>query len=302
MATRTGTAIAARFQKILDWARLTDRDVQAFDRHRQSITRALQAGVRLNQVHRIGSFERGTAVRGSSDADLLAVTERKEVTWGDSVKTSDTVLATFRQTLSATFQRTEIGRDQQAVVIDFGDGEHPVDVVPAFYAGQDGYQNHPVFWIPDGTRGWMKTSPSSHNRYLRDADQQARGHLRAIAMMFRFWRTTRSTPVPISGFHVELMLASRQLSLGVRTYSGKFRDLLVELSNRECAALNDPVQISGRIAACGTEAKRAQSARTVADAAYHADQAVKAEAVEDLQEAWKQWNVVFNNQFPRDGA
>src|SRR5437762_13560855 len=134
MPTRTGVAIAVRFQKILEWASLTGRDVEAFERHRLSVTRALQVSVRLNKIHPMGSFERGAAIRGSSDIDLLAVVEQKDVTRGGSVKRSDTVLGTFREVLLGTFQKTAIGRDGQAVVVDFADGQHAVDVVPGFYA------------------------------------------------------------------------------------------------------------------------------------------------------------------------
>jgi hypothetical protein len=302
VATRTGAAIAARFQKILDWAALSARDQEVFNAHRLSVLHALQAGTRLNKVHVMGSVERGTATRGASDIDLLAVVERKEVMWGNSYKSSSTVLGNFRDVLLARFQRTEIGRDGQAVVVNFGDAQHRVDVVPGFYDSQDGYQNHPVFRIPNGSGDWMRTSPSSHNRYLHDADVKTRGHLRGVAMIFKYWRTTRSTPVSISGFHTELLLASRELCVGVQPYSGKFRDLLVELARRECAALNDPAEISGRIAACGTEAKRSQALKTVIEAAYHANQAVLAEAREDFGEAWRQWSSAFNGNFPRDGA
>src|SRR5262249_2483936 len=119
---------------------------------------------------------------------------------------------------------------------------------------------------------------------------------------FKFWRSTRAVPVPISGFHAELLLASRSICAGVRTYSEKFCDLLRELLRRECSALNDPVGISGRISACPTDAKREQAVRTVAEAAFHADQALAAEAAENFQEAWRQWNSVFNGNFPREGA
>lgn len=302
MPTRTGAAVAGRFQKILERAELTDRDQVLFNTHKLSVMRALQGGVRLNKVHVMGSFERGTATKGASDIDLLAVVERKEVTWGNSFKSSATVLGTFRDVLLGRFRATEIGRDGQAVVVNFADAQHRVDVVPGFYEDQDGYRNHPVFRIPDGEGNWMRTSPSSHNRYLQGEDARSRGHLRAIAMVFKYWCITRATPIPISGFHVELLLASRGLCAGVQSYSAKFRDLLAELARRDCAALNDPIEISGRIFACGTEAKRTQALKTVAEAAYHANQAVAAEAQEDFPEAWRQWDIVFNGNFPREGA
>jgi hypothetical protein len=301
--TRASAAISSRFQKILQRTALTNGDIVAFTRHKQTVVEALVArGILVNNVHQMGSFERGSAIRTLSDIDLLVVVKRKEVAWGNDQKSSGTVLGNFRSSLIERFQNTAIGRDGQAVVIDFGDGSHPVDVVPAFYERHGGPYNHPIFAIPDGSNGWMETSPTSHNKYIQAADQRAANHLIPLAQIFKYWCATRAGGVPISGFHVEMLLAATDLAAGVRAFSQKFYGLLAELAARECAGLNDPLQISGRIAACSTEPKRRQALATVLEAAAHAKAAIQAEQREDTQEAWRQWNIVFNDQFPRDGV
>lgn len=301
--TRASTAISSRFQKILQRTALTIADLTAFARHKQTVVEALVArGILVNNVHKMGSFERGSAIRTVSDVDLLVVVKRKEVVWGDGPKSSTRLLEAFRSSLIDRFPRTGIGRDGQAVVIDFGDGSHPVDVVPAFYERQGGPYNHPIFSIPDGAAGWMETSPTSHNKYIQAADQRAANHLIPLAQIFKYWCASRTGGVPISGFHVEMLLSETSIAAGVRTYSQKFFLLLALLTERKCAALNDPVEISGRIAACSTEAKRNQALASVDDAAVHAKAAFQAEEHEDFQEAWRQWNIVFNDEFPRDGA
>jgi hypothetical protein len=301
--TRTRAAISSRFQKILERTALTTGDLTAFARHKQTVVDALVArGILVNNVHTMGSFERGSAIRTVSDIDLLVVVKRKEVAWGDGQKSSNRLLEAFRSSLIDRFPSTGIGRDGQAVVIDFGDGSHPVDVVPAFYERQGGPYNHPIFSIPDGAGGWMETSPSSHNKYIQAADQRAASHLIPLAQIFKYWCASRTGGVPISGFHVEMMLSATNIAAGVRTYSQKFFLLLALLTERKCAALNDPVEISGRIAACSTEAKRTQALASVYDAAVHARAAFQAEEREDFQEAWRQWNIVFKDTFPRDGV
>lgn len=301
--TRASTAISSRFQKILQRTALTTGDVVAFTRHKQTVVDALVArGILVNNVHQIGSFERGSAIRTLSDIDLLVVVQRKEVAWGNDQKSSGTVLGNFRSSLIERFQNTAIGRDGQAVVIDFGDGSHPVDVVPAFYERNGGQYNHPIYSIPDGAGGWMETSPTSHNKYIQVANALAASHLIPLAQIFKYWCASRSSGVPISGFHTEMLLAETNLAAGVRTYSQKFFVLLALLAERQCAALNDPIQISGRIAACSTEAKRRQALSTVYEAAAHAKAAFQAEQSENTQEAWRQWNIVFNDTFPREGV
>lgn len=298
--SRTSQAIAVRFQKILEWATLSPASVEAFERHAASVERALEAGgARVNRLTVMGSVQRGTAVAGSSDIDLLAVLERKDVTWGGGLKTSDTVLNNIRQAIGDRFQSTAFGRDGQAIVVAFGDGKHPVDVVPAFYDSQGGPYNHPIYGIPDGAGGWMRTSPSSHNKYIGEGDARAGHHLTGVARIFKFWRATRAGGVPISGFHVEMLMAAHDVCVGVRPYSAKFADLLTFLARRECAALNDPVQISGRISAASSDAKRNQAIVTVADSAVHAQAAVAAEEADNFQEAMRQWDIVFKGYFPK---
>lgn len=297
----SSSPIALGFQELIATAQLTARDLARFDSHRASIRLALggHRGLNASRVDLIGSVARRTAVRGMSDADLLAVIPRASASRAGALHSSDTVLEKLRTTLVGRFRRTDVGRDRQAVVVDFDDGCHPVDVVPAIWEDQSGFKNYPVHLIPDGNGWWMPTSPSSHNVYLAFADRSAAGKLKYSAQIFKYWRMSRAVPVPISGFHVELLLAAERLCEGARTYSAITRDLLVRLSDRDCAALNDPLRISGRIRTAITEAKRESAARTVKDAAYHADLALAAEYAGNQPEASRRWNIVFNGSFPR---
>ncbi|HVW25693.1 MAG TPA: hypothetical protein VHC69_10000 [Polyangiaceae bacterium] len=111
--------------------------------------------------------------------------------------------------------------------------------------------------------------------------------------------TQNPVAVSFSKIIARAQLTSRDVVCeGARSYAEIFRDLLVILSNRKCAPLNDPVGISGRIAAAATDAKRVQAARTVDEAARHADAALQAESAGNYREALRQWNIAFNNGFP----
>ncbi len=59
-----------------------------------------------------------------------------------------------------------------------------------------------------------------------------------------------------------------------------------------------PLGVSGNIAACATDAKRQQAHRTVAEAAQHADAGLQSEARDNFREAVRQWDIVFNGEFP----
>lgn len=290
--------VAAAFQALVGRIQPTARDASRFESHRTSIRNALCAGsgFDLKRLDPIGSFSRKTAVRRVSDADLLAQVNRASVSTGGTLQTSDTVLGKFRAVLSARFPHTAVGRDGQAVVVDFADGSHPVDVVPAIWVSQDGHKNYPIYLIPDGAGWWMRTSPTSHNRFIQDADARARGKLTYAAQLLKYWCWTRATPLPLSGFHLELRLAADGLCDGARSYATILDDAFALLVRRRCAAINDPLGISGHVAAASTEAKRALASMSVGTAAYHARRAVLAEARGHDAEALRQWNIVFHGR------
>lgn len=290
--------VANAFHDLLGRIQLTVRDTTLFESHAASIRNALSAATsfELKRLTPIGSFSRNTAVHDVSDADLLALLTRASVSVGRTFQTSDTVLAKVRSVLSARFPNTEVARDGQAVVIDFGDGSHPVDVVPAVWVSQDGHKNYPVYVIPDGAGWWKRTSPTSHNRFIQDADGRAGGKLTYAAQLLKYWCWTRATPVPLSGFHIELRLAVDRICEGARSYATILDDALTRLGRRGCSGLYDPLGISGRILAVSTDAKQASACMSVETSAGHARRAVFAEQRGHDVEALRQWNIVFNGR------
>jgi predicted nucleotidyltransferase len=299
MIASASSRIAEGFNTLLARCQLTQRDVDLFTGHRSTATTAVKSRLEVAKVDLIGSFARGTAIHGASDIDLLLVLSRSAVTWGGNLKGSSRVLGDVRDALRERYPGTAIGRDGQAVVVSFNDGGHPLDVVPACYLEHGGSLNYPLYAIPDGQNGWMQTSPGAHNKFIGDADARSGGKLKYVGQAFKVWRDARAGAVPISAFHVELVLANEGHADGARSYSSIFRDLLMVLARRECAALRDPIGVSGLIAASSTESKRQQAARTVIDSARHADAALAAERLGDAREAQRQWEIVFNGRFPR---
>lgn len=298
MMASASARVADGFATLIARAQLTQRDVDLFTGHRATVTTAVKSRLEVNKVDLIGSFARGTAIHGASDVDLLLVLSRSAVTWGGNLKSSGRVLGDVRDALRDRYAGTAIGRDGQAVVVGFNDGGHPIDVVPACYLEHGGRLNYPLYAIPDGQNGWMQTSPGAHNKFIGDAEARSGGKLKYVSQAFKVWRDARVGGVPISAFHAELVLANEGLADGARSYSAVFRDLLVVLARRECAALRDPIDVSGLIAASATEPKRQQAARTVVDSARHADAALTAEQRGDAREAVRQWGLVFNGRFP----
>jgi hypothetical protein len=221
-----------------------------------------------------------------------------EVRWGGALISSHSTLNKFRSQLLARYNATELGRDGQAIVVDFEDGERPVDVVPAAFIGIE-EQGFATYWIPDGDAGWLKTSPEGHNRFIKQADERSLGKLKNVAKLVKYWRWCRISEIPLSSFYVEMSLAARDIWVGIKTYGECLSQLFSKLSIGQCASLRDPLHVSGLIRAAGTEWKRQRAAAAVMESAFHARRALDAEAEGKTDEAVRQWDSVFNGNFPK---
>jgi len=293
--------IADMFSSLLSRIEPTGSELEKFESHRYTITRRLKQAYGDVQVPLMGSYSRGSAVGASSDYDLLFNIPTDRVYWGDRLKSSNTVLTEVREELQDRYFQTEVGKDGQAVVCYFSDGKYRVDVVPGIYKGPlRDHNNYPLYWIPDGEGGWMSTSPQSHNKFINDEDARSRGKLKFVAKLIKFWRVCgRSSRIPLNSFHVELLLAQEAVCVGPKSYALCLSEAFSLLRDRECRALQDPLGISGYIKAANTESQREQALNAVNSAAERARRAVEAEDYGNGNEAFRLWNLVFNDQFPR---
>jgi hypothetical protein len=269
------------------------------EQHAESLKQCLQASFRLSKFQKVGSHSRGTAIRSTSDLDVFALLARDEVRRGGTFVSSDSVLTRVRSGLSTRYQHTAVGRDSQVIRVDFGQGRYGVDVIPAFYAGPRDDDGWPMYYIPDGNGGWMPTSPPVHNKYLKEANSRARGKLRYTSQLVKFWRATRSPVIPISSFHLEMLLADEEICVGPKSYAQCLFEAFSLLEQRACAGLRDPEGVSGVIQCAGTTAKRATALNAVRHAVEHAGRALDAEEDGPLPEAYRQWDIVFNGHFPK---
>jgi hypothetical protein len=271
-------------------------EIDAAEKHIATIRTRLAEAFDLKGCVRAGSYSRGTFIHDHSDVDLFAVVAREDFRRAGNYVTSDTALANFGRELKARFPYTAIGRDVHAIALEFSDCQ--VDVVPSFFLGMTAH-NQPMYAIPDGSGGWMKTSPAQHNAYIRQEDETSRGKLRRVAQLIKFWRECRSPRVALSSFHIEMVLASEDVCRGVKSYGECVTEVLQGLAQRECRGLQDPLRISGLLPAVKTEARRVPAVASVRYSREHAKAAVRAAYLGYHEEACRQWDIVFNGNFPK---
>jgi hypothetical protein len=283
------------------------RDQDIYLSHEKTVKRRLETVFQANRVIRIGSYSRSSSIRYTSDVDLMLILKREEARWGGGLMSSTTVLNHVRNQLSARYWQTDVGRDGQAVVVRFRGNQYPVDVVPAVYSHHGNItefngsvKNYPIFLIPDGNGDWIETSPLAHNKYIKDADAASRGKLKRTAKLIKYWRRCRQPHIPLNSFHTELLLAEDGICVGAKSYALCFHNALTALANRACRQLQDPLGISGLIKAAYTEPMREQAASAALSSAQRSYNAIMAERAEDMREAVRLWDIVFNHKFRRD--
>lgn len=263
--------------------------------HSVTARRRLNTSFDLKKFLRVGSHSRGTAVRRYSDIDFLAVLARNEAKWGGSIIRSSTFLSKVRDDLQDRYVQTEVRRDEQAVVVRFGGGQHAMDVVPAIFSRFE--RNRPVYLIPDGIDGWLETSPEAHNQYFASASQRSGGKLIGVVKLLKWWKFSRDNAVPIQTFHIDILMAASNICVGAKTYTRCLHDAFKLLAERECRGFRDPIRISGIIYAAKTDSQWELVNKAVAYAYEHAKSALYAETWRDFPEANRQWDIVFNGSF-----
>jgi hypothetical protein len=289
--------IAACFGKLVNRVQPSDNEKAMAQQHLYTVKTRLTATFNIRKFPPSGSFVRGSFIRGGSDADLMALISRKDFKWGDDLVTSRTALERIRVELMKRYPNTPVRTDVHAVVVPFSQGAS-VDVVPAVFEGMLP-NNWPRYVIPDGNGGWMPSCPELHNKYIREADARSGSKLHRVAQLVKYWRECRSPRVPLSSFHIEMLLASEGLCTGVKSYAACVTETLQLIAERECRALQDPLGIAGHIRAVKTEAQRESSLASVRYSREHAKDGCLSDYAGNADEAWRQWDIVFNYTFPK---
>lgn len=286
------TTVSDALKTLLSRIQPTGGEMAAAEKHFETIKTRLEMVFAAKKFPKAGSFSRGTFIRGRSDVDVFAQIPLDAVWWGDEWKSSNTILDKFRREISARLPNTRVGRDVHAIVVEFRDMD--IDVVPAAWGGFSKEYKRPLYYIPDGNGRWMLTSPEIHNGYIALKNKESGGKLRAVAQLFKFWRVCREPAIPISSFHIEMVLASEGICNGVKSYAECMTELLQKMAERDCAGILDPYRINGNIAATKSEAQRATASASVKNSRDQAKAALSAERNGNVKEALRQWNYVFH--------
>lgn len=281
-------ALAARVQP-------QDGALGAARAHRMSVRTRLSKTFAVANAHAMGSHARQTAVARYSDLDFMVVFRKEEFIWGGRTVSSDTILDKLLKDLRERFPSTSIRRDVLAASLEFGSTGQSLDIVPArFEAFAD---QRPVFLIPDGAGGWMRTSPQTHDLHFHLAHERSGNKLRRVSQLLKWWKHAREQPLPIRSFYIDMLLCSTDVAGVAKSYGTCLKDFFEYLVATECRPILDPCGIAGRIAANDTYPQLEALNRAARFAHQHALAGLIAEGRRDFPEANRQWSLVFNDRY-----
>jgi hypothetical protein len=279
------------FNTFIGWLTPTDTDRAKAASHRQSIYDKLDSVYGLNRMFQSGSFSHGTGVKGYSDVDYFASLK------SDRPELSSSILSSLKATLQSRFPSTTIRVSRPAVVLEFGGGYETVEIIPA-YASVKVNTNDMKFRIPGvGGPEWLESTPEAHLAYVNACNKKpSNGHAKNFARLVKAWKYHRD--VPISSFYLEMRAAAYIASRSSVVYAYDLFLFLKHLQDIELRPMQDPTGSSGYIYSCSSDANLKTALSRLDTAVGRASKAVVAVEASKIEDAFTQWDLLFNGQFP----
>lgn len=251
-----------------------------------------------------GSYRRSTMLRQSRDIDLLLILDTKYfngypgfVGYGKQANGPANLLDRVKRLLKDKYQETDIGRDGQAVRVEFRHVH--IDVVPAFALTGGGY------YIPSAPNNqWIITNPKAHIDAISkiNASTNIKGKFVPMVKGIKYWNYSHQ--YGIRGFFLEMMARSIFTTTTASSYAEAFHRFFdwgtFYLDNN--FLIEDPGTTANLMATFyPTPGARLLLRERLKHARDLADTAITANAQGDNKAAIAEWKKLFGTEFPTYG-
>lgn len=282
------------FETLLKWLSPKSAERDKVDSHKASVESCLVNNLKCYEFFETGSFGNETGISSFSDSDFFSVIPTDNLN-----ANSSTTLRRIKEALQETFWATEgIEVHSPAVRIPFGEyASETMEVVPCDFQGliQTPEGSFPSYDIPDGTSGWMKSSPKAHNAYVKKINLKIYNKLKPLIRLIKAWKYYNQ--VPISSFYLELRITKYAENEKAIIYDYDIKNVMNLLSDINLANIQDPMGVSGYIVPCTSDANKTESLSKIQTGLTRATKAVE-EREKDLDKCFYWWNMFFSNGFP----
>jgi hypothetical protein len=232
----------------------------------------------------MGSASKNTIIRPLDDVDVLAVFSNGKQAWDKYWNDSYSFIYRVRDAYNG-YHVQQVGTRGQAVRVFYDGGGH-VDVAPVFLQGDD------VYHLPNGSGGWLLTSPTVANDWFAEQNRLLSYQLAPLVRLLKAWNRAHSKRM--RSFHLETVAASIFSSLG-----SDHRDALQKFFEwaPDHLYVNDPGGLSGDLGSYLTWNARQELLIALSSAANRARKANEAEALGYHDEAKLLWRIILGSSF-----
>lgn len=281
-----------------------------------------------SDIHiQVGSFARKTKCRELDDIDLMIGMSAEGASYFSAGKwnnirimpsstsamqkkcldengylNSRKVIEVFKRKLSHVreYSRSEIKRNQQAVVLNLISKDWSFDIVPCFLTVQES-DGRNYYLIPNGNGHWMKTDPRKDRDTVTAANQSCEGKLLELVRLVKRWNK-KPYAKSIPSYLLETMvvsLADSSYDILDQALPVRFIDVLTQLKKLIYEPVDDMKKIQGDINILKDADRESFAEQCETDLVY-AEAAVQWEAQGYIQTALQKWQKVFGNDFPTE--
>lgn len=276
------------FETLISRLKHSETETVAAAAHRRSIETRLSTDFDLKRMFRSGSFGHGTSLSNISDIDFFAVFPTAKLK-----ENSSRSLTAVKESLAARFPNTGVYVDSPAVVVPFADGLQCHEIIPVdFVRSENGYN---VYDIPDRKGAWMKSSPTAHNSWVNETNNEFGGKLKQLIRLVKYWNHEMS--VGLRSFYIELRVTEYAKSESSIIYKFDVKGALNHFSKKGLAGMQDPQGVSGYVYPC-SDAIKTGALSKVNTALIRATKARELEDDGDVRSAYDWWDKVFGGKFP----
>ena len=228
-----------------------DRDVEAINRHLQTIQDALEKEIEgVVKLSFGGSVTKHTYVDGLSDVDMLVCINDTSL----SNRSPAEALAYFAQRLSDRLPSTDIHRGDLAVTVAFADG-HTIQLLPAVRTGA-GYRI-----ARQGGNQWSQViRPAQFARELTDVNQANNGKAVPVIKLYKALNDSLPKQSSLTGYHIDSLAIE-----AFREYTGRrtFKYMLHHLCSQVASGVLQPmadktgqsIHVDAYLGAAGSQAR-----------------------------------------------
>lgn len=278
------------FKVFVSWLAPRDGELARAAGHREEIRVKLDRKFGVNGMYEGGSLAHETGVHQVSGADYFV--------WLDSKRPESSLhtLKAMQKALQSLYPTVHVRIARPGVLVEFAGGTERVGVIPAFSPGKS-IGEDARFRVPGIGQEWMSACPAAHREWLERCNSVpgVRGGAKSLARLARAWKHYRE--VPISSFYLEMRAAQYMSDRSAVVLPYDVRNFFSTLLWDGLAPMEDPTGLSGTIQPT-PEALRNEGIGKLANAAGWAESALKHQRMDELPQAFQQWNHVFGGRFP----